>query len=407
MRRLIGLLVLILGLIAAPTTAQVGNTIAEIVEFTPRYSNLWEAVQVADPVIAETLSEGGPLTLFAPTNQAFVNLAAEFDADLETLLADSDLVTQLLLYHVVNGRVTSEDLTARAGQLVSPLLPDTAFSVSLEGGSLRLNDIVRVVNPYDLQATNGIVHTVSDMIFPFELEAQLEALRDAPPPTRTPITSSDDDDDDTSSDDASSDDASTDDDDTSDDTDGMGGGSTIPFDRDEVETVATFPSQLTLAGRVFGDPRYSTLALILEEAAPDYARALNEPDAGLTLFAPTNGAFDNLFFTLDIDLDDALDNPELLNWIIAYHVVDEVLTAEDIADFDGDTIDTIFDNGDFVESFRVTANGSRIVLNEIVQVKSSDLGATNGIMHSVDNVLIPQAAIDALIDAGLWEEDES
>ncbi|PJF23475.1 MAG: hypothetical protein CUN56_00690 [Phototrophicales bacterium] len=389
MRRFIGLIILILSLGVVSTTAQVGNTIAEIVAFTPRYSTLWQAVQLADPIVEETLSEDGPLTLLAPTNQAFINLAAAFDADLDTLLADRDLLTQLLLYHIVDGRVTYQDLVEQDGQLINPLLPDTAFRVSVQNGELRLNDVVRVVNPYDLQATNGIIHTVRDMIYPFELQAQLEALADAPSPTRTPAPS-----------------GSTDNNSDTNDTDGMGGGSTQAFDRSEVETVATFPSQLTLAGRIFGDPRYSTLALILEEAAPDYARALNAPDAALTLFAPTNGAFDNLFYTLGIDLDNALDNPELLNWIIAYHVVDGVLTAEEIADFDGDTLQTIFDNGDFVESIRVAVVGRRITLNEVVQIKSSDLGATNGIMHSVDNVLIPQAAIDALIEAGLWEADE-
>lgn len=391
MRRLIGLLMLILGVITAPTIAQTGDSIIEIIEVTPRYSNLWEAIQVADDVVMETFSEGGPITVFAPTNQAFVNLAAEFDADLETLLADSDLVTQLLMYHVVNERLTTTDLTSRAGELVYPLLPGTAFSVSLEGPVIKLNDVVRVVQPYDLQATNGLIHTVSDMMFPYSLQDALTALSDSEQPTSTPVPT------------AAPASTAEETEEPADSTIDMGG--ELPFDRGEIDTVATFPSQLTLAGRVFGDPRYSTLAFILEEVAPQYARALNAEDAGLTLFAPTNGAFDNLFYTLDIDLEDALDNPDLLTWIIAYHVVDEVLTAEDITDMDGERIATIFDNGDFDESFSVTVTGNHVYLNDIVQIKSSDLEATNGIMHSVDNVLLPQAAVDALIEAGLWEEN--
>lgn len=389
------LLSLILILPAAAQDEDDAETIADFLQNNDEYSILVEAALAADPIILETLSEGGPVTLFAPTNQAFVNLAAAFDFELIALLQDTDLLTELLLYHAVPDTLISQQVVALDGELVNPLLPDTAFQVTLDDdGTIRLNGISAIVAPFDVVLANGVVHTMADAIFPNGMEERLAALADVeveigPADDAAPADEAD----------ADSDEA-----DTAPLT--LPGGDDIPDEPlTEVIVTATFPSDLTLAGRVFSDPRYSTLETVLLAVAPDYVDLLNG-EGTLTLLAPNNGAFDNLFFSLGIDAEDALENPELLRAILAYHVIEGVATADDLRDLDGQRVDTILDNGEFVESIGVTVSGRRILLNDVVQVKSIDLLATNGLMHSVDNVLIPQVALDALVELGLLEAQD-
>jgi uncharacterized surface protein with fasciclin (FAS1) repeats len=67
----------------------------------PQFSILVEAVVAADLVGA--LSGNGPLTVFAPTNDAFAALLAELGVSKAQLLADTALLTKVLTYHVVPG----------------------------------------------------------------------------------------------------------------------------------------------------------------------------------------------------------------------------------------------------------------------------------------------------------------
>ncbi|MFW5691167.1 MAG: fasciclin domain-containing protein [Chloroflexota bacterium] len=397
MRKLLALLTLALLVLAALPAAAQEDELMSITEFMAeddRYSTLLAAVEVADPVVLETLSEGGPVTLFAPTNQAFANLAAEFDFELEALLQDQALVTALLLYHVVNGAVVADDVFALDGQLVNPLLPNTAFNVTVEGSRILLNDIVRVIEPFDVIASNGVIHTLADVMFPFSLEDQIIALADVDPAAMGEA-----DDDEAEADDAEA-------------MAIMPEGNFVYSDdvpeepQTEIRTVATFPSDLTLAGRILSDVRYSFLEQVMLAVAPDYLDILNDPEGEYTLFAPNNGAFSALLASLGLSLEDALDQPQLLREILAYHVLPGIVTSDDLADADDEVVETVLDNGEFVESIGVTVSGSRILLNEIVQVKSSDLLSTNGIMHSIDQILLPQVVLDQLIDLGIIEAGE-
>ena len=55
--------------------------------------------------LADTLSGDGELTVFAPTNDAFAALPADL---VQTLMDDKELLTKVLLYHVVPGTITSD-----------------------------------------------------------------------------------------------------------------------------------------------------------------------------------------------------------------------------------------------------------------------------------------------------------
>jgi uncharacterized surface protein with fasciclin (FAS1) repeats len=68
------------------------------------------------------LSNPGPLTVFAPTNEAFGKLLAELHLTKAQLLADQELLAQVLTYHVVPGRVAKADVPV--GQPITTLQGD-------------------------------------------------------------------------------------------------------------------------------------------------------------------------------------------------------------------------------------------------------------------------------------------
>ena len=75
----------------------------------PELSTLVAAVTAAD--LVDTLNSAGPFTIFAPVNSAFAKIPK---ADLDEVLADKDLLTSILAYHVVPEQLDSE--RARRGR---------------------------------------------------------------------------------------------------------------------------------------------------------------------------------------------------------------------------------------------------------------------------------------------------
>ena len=91
------------------------DPVATATSNNPYLTTLTSAVQAAG--LADTLNGEGPFTIFAPNNEAF---AAVSDADLDTILADTDLLTDILTYHVIAGeRLSVADLvTAGSAETV-------------------------------------------------------------------------------------------------------------------------------------------------------------------------------------------------------------------------------------------------------------------------------------------------
>jgi len=125
-------------------------------------SMLVDMVTMAE--LGETLSGEGPFTVFAPTNEAFAKVPLDI---VKALMTDTELLKQVLLTHVVPGAVLSSDLT-------NDLLAETAA-----GSSLRLNIYSKLPHytPFvtvngkrvveaDVEATNGVIHFISDVIYP-------------------------------------------------------------------------------------------------------------------------------------------------------------------------------------------------------------------------------------------------
>jgi uncharacterized surface protein with fasciclin (FAS1) repeats len=119
------------------------------------FSTLVTAVQAAG--LVDALQGPGPLTVFAPTNEAFANLAPGV---LESLLADPQALANVLLYHVASGQFFAGDLL---GVPSITMLQGQSASINLTGG-VFIDDAS--VTSTDIIATNGVIHVINQVLLP-------------------------------------------------------------------------------------------------------------------------------------------------------------------------------------------------------------------------------------------------
>lgn len=301
------------GWVFAPLTTPSGNvqdlevTSANIVEIAVadgRFTTLVAAVEAAG--LVDALASEGPLTVFAPTDDAF---AAAFDAlgiAPADLLADTETLISILLYHVVAGEAYAEDVV---GLESVTTLNGSDISIKVEDGNVFLNDSVQVIIT-DIPATNGVIHVIDAVLLPPAPEAAMEEMGNI------------------------------------------------------AEVAAAAGNFNTLLAAVDAAGLSETLAT----------------DGPFTVFAPT----DDAFAALPAGTVEALlgDIPTLIS-ILLYHVSDGKVMAADVvnltsvATLQGSTI-----------SVEVTDAG--VILNGSAQVIVTDVEASNGVIHVIDAVLLPQ-----------------
>ncbi len=148
----------ILFLIIAPalplTTVQADeHSIVEVVAGDAQFSTLLELAVAAG--IADALAAEGPMTLFAPINEAFAELPG---FALDWLLANPEVLSKVLLLHVAHGAYGSADL----GGMDKGMLG--ALSVAAGDMGVMVND-ANVVTA-DIQADNGVVHAIDRVLLP-------------------------------------------------------------------------------------------------------------------------------------------------------------------------------------------------------------------------------------------------
>lgn len=131
---------------------------------TPELSILYDAIQAAG--LADALSGTDPLTVLAPTNDAFAAFLADnnFGAlgDIPT-----DILTQVLLNHVIEGSVMSTDLTSAGAGYASTMATgagDNKMSIYFDTTSGVTFNGISTVSMADVEATNGVVHVVNKVI---------------------------------------------------------------------------------------------------------------------------------------------------------------------------------------------------------------------------------------------------
>ncbi|MGI9532801.1 fasciclin domain-containing protein, partial [Lutimonas sp.] len=283
-----------------------GKTVVEVAQDNPELSTLVDAIVAAG--LVDALSGDGPFTVFAPSNAAF----AKLDPDvLNNIIATPSLLTSLLQYHVVGGDVGSGDLTNGP---VQTLLSGQTIDVNVSGGSVTLNGS-SMVTEADIDASNGVIHIIDEVLIPEDFYAQ------------------------------------------------------------------------TLAMIVAGSPDHTILLSALSKPElSDLLAAANDPTQDLTVFAPTDAAFEGVLAALGMTSID--DIPvEVLKEIVTYHLLGGAVTSDQLSNGDVNTLLPGIPGGPEFEF--VTVDLTDGVKINSANVTAADLKAVNGVAHVVDAVLLP------------------
>lgn len=137
------------------------GTIVEVASNAGDFATLVAAVQAAG--LVDTLNGAGPFTVFAPNDAAFAAALTDLDLTAEELLADTDLLTSVLTYHVVEGNVPAADVVTMDGQTVTTV-NGADLTITVDGDTVMVNDATVIAT--DIAASNGVIHVIDSVLLP-------------------------------------------------------------------------------------------------------------------------------------------------------------------------------------------------------------------------------------------------
>ena len=141
----------------APTNVEAQDAyIVAVAQSAGGFETLLAAATAAD--LVAVLQGEGPFTVFAPTDEAF---AAIPEADLQALLANKEALQQVLLYHVVPGKVAAADVVNLSEAATAN---GQNVTIAVMNGSVKIDDANVVAT--DIEASNGIIHVIDRVILP-------------------------------------------------------------------------------------------------------------------------------------------------------------------------------------------------------------------------------------------------
>lgn len=136
----------------------------ELVRSNTDLSLLGDSIVAAN--LEATFQANTSYTLFAPNNAAFVAALAELGMSKEQLFADKALLSAVLSYHLLPGKINFGDI------------PLNTFLKTVQGATLKVDNVSgsliitdgrnrtsRIIQP-NLEASNGVVHIVDKVILP-------------------------------------------------------------------------------------------------------------------------------------------------------------------------------------------------------------------------------------------------
>lgn len=301
-------------------------TVAEVVASLDAFSTLASVVNTLG--ITDALSAPGPITVFAPVNEAFDVIP---DEQLQGLLADPELLAGILQYHIIIDAADSAEL-ARLNAAQSTSGQPLTITVGLNG-EVFVNEAQIVFA--DIPVSNGVIHVINQVLVPPTIGLSLPV---ADPTTIALMADAEDE--------------------------------TLEALKAEDTSDMTV---LEVVGSISG---LSTAATAIDAAG--LTDVLEQPGP-FTLFVPTNPAFDQL---PDNQLADLLNDSVALADVLQYHLVLDTVTSGDLATLPsllnaaGDTITVVVEDD------------GQIFINN-APVYQIDIEASNGIVHVVGEVITP------------------
>lgn len=277
-----------------------GPSLVEIAEEAGNFETLLGLVEEGG--LTTTLRFLGPYTAFAPTDEAFDALFSQIDPGSLT----EEQLAFILTYHVIiGGPILSTDLEAQ--QTVTAANEEALYITSDQENGVVVNGSANV-GPADLEASNGVVHVVDEVLLP---NAFLNAVQ--------------------------------------------------------------------VAQKNYN---FTTLVDLIIQADLADAVATSE----ITVFAPTNDAFDALFTEVD---PQSLSDAQVSEILLYHTILGSTILSEDLA------AEQTVESGSEEDLF-ITANAEGVVVNGSSNVVSADVEATNGVIHAVDTVLLPNAFLNTV-----------
>jgi len=116
------------------------------------------ATALTEAGLIEILKGDGPFTVFAPTDDAFAKLPK---GTVDSLLKDKEALKNVLLYHVVSGKVKSSDVVKLNS---AETVQGSSVKIKVIDGKVMIND-AQVVSA-DIYASNGVIHVIDTVILP-------------------------------------------------------------------------------------------------------------------------------------------------------------------------------------------------------------------------------------------------
>jgi uncharacterized surface protein with fasciclin (FAS1) repeats len=135
-----------------------------------------------------------------------------------------------------------------------------------------------------------------------------------------------------------------------------------------------------------GNEDFSTLVAAVEAAGLE--EALADPAATLTVFAPTNEAFEVALSALGLTAEELLADTETLTSILTHHVLGVAVTSADIAGAGTAEVPVEPLSGEPL-TVVVGEDGSVGFVDQVAVVTMADVDASNGVIHVIDAVLLP------------------
>ncbi len=145
-----------LGVSASAAREEGNDTIVQTAIGAGQFTTLASLLEKAG--LVDTLANGGPFTVFAPTDAAFAKVPK---ATLDALAANPAALRSVLLYHVVPGRVTAADVVKLDS---AKTLDGRSVAIKVVDGKV-LVDGAQVMTP-DVMASNGVIHVIDSVLIP-------------------------------------------------------------------------------------------------------------------------------------------------------------------------------------------------------------------------------------------------
>lgn len=166
---------------------------------------------------------------------------------------------------------------------------------------------------------------------------------------------------------------------------------TVACSDDDDKKMQPEPMEQTIVDIAVGNADFSILVDALSKAG--LVDALNGTGS-FTVFAPTNAAFQNLFTALGVTGVEDL-SAEALTPILLYHVIGSEVKSTQLSNGYVETLST-FTPGDHAIKLLVDLE-SGVQINGMSNVTSADIMASNGVIHIIDEVLLPPTVVDIAI----------